>query len=124
MTQGRNQVSPEVARQLVDMARQMRQLVYGGDGVPVWGTKFSQIESEAMSVAHEFGRLMMEQAVEGQAKQLPDQSLKTPAETAAVIGTAAAVLETPAGEIVWQQPKARLSKARRDFFPSGSSLGR
>ena len=124
MAQGRRQVSPEVARQLVDMARQMRQLVYGGDGVPKWGTKFSQIESEAMSVAHEFGRLMMEQAVEGQAEQLPDQSLKLPDETAAVIGAAPAVLETPAGEIVWQQPKARLSKARRDFFPSGSSLGR
>ena len=124
MAQGRRQVSPEVARQLVDLARQMRPLVYGGDGVPEWGTKISQIESEAMSVAHEFGRLMMEQAVEGQAKQLPDQSLKTPDETAAVTGTAPAVLETPAGEIIWQQPKARLSKARRDFFPSGPSVGR
>ncbi|MFM9960377.1 MAG: hypothetical protein ACKV2Q_04045 [Planctomycetaceae bacterium] len=87
-------MSPEVARQLVEMARQMRSLVYGGDGVPVWGTKFFQIESEAMSVAHEFGRLMMEQAVEGQAKQLPDQSRKVPDETAAVTGTAPAVLET------------------------------
>ena len=124
MAQGRRQVSPEVARQLVDLARQMRQLVSGGDGVPEWGTRFSQIESEAMSVAHEFGRLMREQAVEGQAEQLPDQSLKTAAETAAVIGTAAAVLETPAGEIVWQPPKARLSQARRDFFPSGASVGR
>ena len=84
MAQGRRRVSPEVARQLVDVARQMRQLVYGGDGVPKWGTKFSQIESEAMSVAHEFGRLMMEQAVESQAEQLPDQSLKTPDETASV----------------------------------------
>ena len=124
MAQGRRQVSPEVARQLVDLARQMLQLVSGDDGVPVWGTKFSQIESEAMSVAHEFGRLMMGQAVEGQAEQLPDQSLKTPDETAAVIGTALAVLETPAGEVVWEQPKARLSQARRDFIPSGASVGR
>ncbi len=59
MAQGRRQVSPQVARQLielVDLARQMRQVVYGGGGVPEWGTKFSQIESEAMSVAQEFAQ--------------------------------------------------------------------
>ena len=106
MAQGRRQVSPEVAKQLVDMARQMRQIAYGGDGVPQWGTKFSEIESEAMSIGHELSRLMMEQAVDGQAEQLPDQSLKTPDEIAAVIGTAQAVLETPAGEVVWQQLNA------------------
>ena len=38
MTQGRRQVSPEVAGQLVDLVRQLRPLVYGGDGVPEWGT--------------------------------------------------------------------------------------
>ena len=90
----------------------MRQLVYGGDGVPEWGTKFSQIESEAMSIGHELSRLMMEQAAAGQTEHLPDHSLKTPDEVAAVVGTAQAVLETPAGEVVWQQPKARLSNAR------------
>ena len=40
MAQGRRQVSPQVARQLIelfDLARQMRQVVYGGGGVPEWG---------------------------------------------------------------------------------------
>ena len=100
MAHGRSQVSPEVAKQLVDTARQMRQLAYGGDGIPQWGTKFSEIESNAMSIGHELSRLIMEQAVEGQSDQLPDLALKVPDETAAVIGTAQAVLETPAGEVL------------------------
>jgi hypothetical protein len=124
MAQGGNRVSPEVAKQLVDLAAEMRRLVFGGEGVPKWGTKFSEIESEALSVGQELSRLMMEQAVTGQVKQVPDESLKVAEETAGVIGTESAVLETPAGEVGWRQPKARLSKARRDFFPSGSSLGR
>ena len=72
MAQGLRQVAPEVARKLVDMARQMRQMVYGGEGVPEWGTKFSEIESEAMSIGHELSRLMMEQAAAGQTEHLPD----------------------------------------------------
>ena len=43
MAQGRRQVSPEVARQLVDLARQMLQLVSGGDGVLVWGRNFLKL---------------------------------------------------------------------------------
>ena len=56
-------VSPEVAVELVDLARQMRQLIYGGDGVPEWGTKFSRIEADALEVGRELSRLIMEQAV-------------------------------------------------------------
>ena len=112
MAQGRRQVSAEMAKPLVDMARQMRSLRRAATASPQWGTRFSEIESEAMSVGHELARLMMEQAVEGQAHQPPDQSLETSDEIAAIIRTAQAVLETPAGEVVWQQPKARLSNAR------------
>ena len=32
-------------------------------------------------------------------------------------------LDTPAGEVEWKQPKTRLKKSRRDFFPSGQSAG-
>ena len=39
MARNNPKVSPEVAVavELVDLARQMRRLVYGGDGVPEWG---------------------------------------------------------------------------------------
>ncbi|HLQ44102.1 MAG TPA: hypothetical protein VK137_05195 [Planctomycetaceae bacterium] len=124
MARERNKVSPEVAQRLVDLAREMRQLVYGESGVPKWGTKFSQIESEGMAVGHELARLMMEQSVEDQAGQVPAEALDTGGEVAGLAGTEEMLLETPAGEVEWQQPRGVLKTSRRDFFPSGPSLGR
>jgi hypothetical protein len=65
-------VSPEEA---VDLARQMRRLIYGGDGVPEWGTKFSRIEADALEVERELSRLIMEQAVGEQAQPVPSPAL-------------------------------------------------
>lgn len=53
----------------------------------------------------------------------PD-GLESGGETAQVLGIEhESQLETSAGEIQWDQPKARLSKARRDFFPQAKALG-
>ncbi len=126
MARNNPKVSPEVAVELVDLARQMRQLLYGGDGVPEWGTKFSRIEADALEVGRELSRLIMEQSVGEQAERLPSPALAEAGsgELAAVIGTQSAVIETTAGEVQWKQPKTRLSQARRDFFPSGQSARR
>ena len=124
MARNNPKVSAEVATQLVDLARQMRRLIYGGEGVPEWGTKFSQIEAEALEVGRELSRLIMEQSVGEQAERLPQQALQEAEELAGVIGTEPTVVETTAGEVQWKPPKTRLSKARRDFFPSGQSVGR
>ena len=129
MARNNPKVSPEVAVELVDLARQMRRLIYGGDGVPEWGTKFSRIEADALEVGRELSRLIMEQAVGDQAERIPSSAVDPSSaveqsdsgEPAAVIGTQSAVIETTAGEVQWQQPKTRLSQARRDFFPSGQS---
>ena len=120
MARNNPKVSAEVALELVDLARQMRRLLYGGDGVPEWGTKFSQIETESLEVGRELSRLMMEQSVGEQAQRVPSSTLEAAdsGESAALIGTEPSVLETTAGEVQWQQPKTRLSKARRDFFSS------
>ncbi|MCX7419991.1 MAG: hypothetical protein NT013_10695 [Planctomycetia bacterium] len=114
MARNNPKVSPEVAVELVNLARQMRRLVFGGDAVPEWGTKFSQIEAEALEVGRELSRLMMEQAVGEQAQRVPSSTLDEAdsGEPAAVIGTEPSVLETTAGEVQWKQPKTRLSKAR------------
>ena len=126
MARNNPKVSPEVAVELVDLARQMRRLIYGGEGVPEWGTKFSRIEADALEVGRELSRLIMQQAVGEQAEQVPLPALEETDsdEPAAVIGTQPAVIETTAGEVQWKQPKTRLSQARRDFFPSGQSAGR
>lgn len=127
MAKHKQVLSPEVATRLADLAREMRQIVYQGErgeeGIPVWGTKFSQIEADCLAVGEEVSRLMMEQAVTGQGERVPRDALQCEAETASLTGSADAVIETPAGEVHWHQPKARLAKARRDFFPSGSESG-
>ena len=126
MARNNPKVSPEVAVELVDLSRQMRRLLYGGDGVPEWGTKFSRIEADALEVGRELSRLIMQQAVGEQAQRVPSPALEDAdsGESAAVIGTQPTVIETTAGEVQWKQPKTRLSQARRDFFPSGESTRR
>lgn len=119
-----NDVSPEVGGRLAELAREMRELVYGGDGVPEWGTKFSEIESEGMNVGLELARLFMEQSVDEQAEQVPEAALECGGEAAEkTTQRKAAALETAAGEVRWEQQQTRLEKSRRTFFPSGEGLG-
>lgn len=121
-----NGVAPEVAERLAAVARDLRIAIYGGEGFPAWGTKFGEIEQQGMAVGLEMARLFMEQTVADQAQgPLPGQALEphegeVPQRIRQDYQT---TLETPAGEIQWEQPQARLAKARRDFFPSGQSAG-
>ena len=116
--------SPEVAQRLKVVAQEVRQMVWDGDGVPEWGTLFSEIEQQGMSIGGELARLIMEQAVEEQARTgPPDNVLDCEGETAALTRTWQATVSTPAGDVRWDQPLARLNKQRRDFFPSGQSAG-
>lgn len=119
-----NNVSPEVATRLAELAGEMRQLMYGEDGVPEWGTKFTEIESEGMSVGLELARLIMEQSVDKQSDRVPDAALQCNGEPAKKGNeTKATPLETAAGEILWEQPQTRLAKSGRAFFPSGAGIG-
>lgn len=125
MTRTQNNVSPKVAQRLAEVAREMRDAVYGEAGFPEWGTKFTEIEAQGMNIGLEIARLFMEQAVDQQAHSTaPPECLESGGETAQVLGVEQeAEIETPAGEIQWDQPKARLKKVRRDFFPSSQSTG-
>ena len=124
MSWTKKEFSPEVAERLAVMAREMRQLVWGGEGVPEWGTLFSEIEQNGMSIGGELARLMMEQAVDEQASgKPPEPCLDCEGETATVTKSDQASVDTPAGNVNWEQPQARLPKQRRDFFPSGKGFG-
>lgn len=119
-----NDVSPEVAARLAELAGEMRQLVYGEEGVPQWGTKFTEIESQGMNVGLELARLFMEQSVDEQSGRVPDAALECNGETAERGNkTKATPLETAAGEVLWEQPKTRLAESGRAFFPSGAGVG-
>lgn len=119
-----NNVSPEAGARLAEIAREMRELVYGELAYPEWGTKFSEIESEGMGLGLEMARLFMEQSVSEQAEHVPEDALESDGEVAEKgAKTKTAGLETPAGEVTWEQPQTRLKKSRRAFFPSGEKFG-
>lgn len=119
-----NQVPPEVAARLAELAGEMRREVYGGKGVPVWGTKFTEIETEGMNLGLEFARLFMEQSVTEQATEVPADALTHEGEAASPLSEPkTAKVQTPAGDVGWEQPRTCLDDSRRAFFPSGEGAG-
>ncbi len=121
---GKMKLTPQVRQRLAEMAAEARQLVYGEAGCPVWGTLFAEIEDDAKEVGHEFIRLLMQQAAEGQAESVPDEALITDGgEVAQSIGAEERTMETESGEVSWNEPKAYLPKSRKDFFPSVEGPG-
>ncbi len=123
-TMGQRKLTPQVRQRLAEMADEARQLVYGESGCPAWGTLFAEIEDDAKEVGHEFIRLLMQQAAEGQVESLPDKALITDTgEAAQSIGTEERSIETESGEVSWDEPKAYLPKSRKAFFPSVEGPG-
>jgi hypothetical protein len=123
-TMGERKLSSQVRQRLAELAAEARQLVYGEAGCPKWGTLFAEIEDDAKEVGHEFIRLLMQQAAEGQVKSLPKEALITDAgEVAQSIGTEERTIETESGEVSWNEPQAYLPKSRKAFFPSVEGFG-
>lgn len=120
----KDKLPAEIAARLAEAARDLRLEVYGRKAFPEWGTKFREIEESGMQIGLELARVFMEQTVQEQSREVPDQHLKVDDDTAIKDGrTKDTVVETAAGDVLWEQPKTRLEDARRDFFPSGQGAG-
>jgi hypothetical protein len=76
-----------------------------------------------MSVGEELSRQLMAEAAGRQQAELSAENLLCNGEQANFVGTELRVLDTEAGPIEYQTPKAYLPKSRRDFFPSGDGSG-
>lgn len=121
---GQTKLTPEVRQKLLGMATEARRLVYGEKGCPEWGTKFAEIEADAMELGHEFSRLLMAGVNAQQAAEVPDSAFATESgEVAMRIGSEERTLETEAGEVSWKEPKGYLPKSRKAFFPSVEGVG-
>ena len=123
MAQARKKNDPTVQERLRVMAAELRGLVYGEQGCPEWGTKFAQIEADGMSVGLELARLMMEQAAQQQADEMPNEALQFEGDTVERAGTDKRPLATEAGVVEWNEPLGYLKKGRRSFSPSVESVG-
>jgi hypothetical protein len=123
MAYAKKKIDPEVQAWLREVAAQGRRFLYGEAGCPEWGTKFSEIEKDGMTVGLELARLLMEQSVDEQAEQMPASALAVAGDEALPGGTETATLETEAGEVDWKHPRRYLKRARKAFFPPIPSAG-
>jgi len=114
----RREVAPEVQQRLRGVASELRQMLYGEQGCPEWGTLFQKIEDDGMGVGLELARLLMEQATAEQAVRMPEEAMQVPDDVVEPAGTEQASLETSAGEIEWEEPCGYLKKGRKSFSPS------
>lgn len=53
MTQASKPLPPSLAKELAQIAREARVELFGPDGIPEWGTKFVDIERQALDVGHD-----------------------------------------------------------------------
>lgn len=116
-------MNPGVQARLREMAAEMRGLLYGEAAFPEWGTKFTKIEADGMSVGLELARLVMEQSVAEQARQIPPTAMAVDDDEVIATPSKTHELQTEAGFVSWEQPCGYQRKGRKDFFPSGARLG-
>jgi hypothetical protein len=114
-----------VATRIDQFASEMRQLVYGNEGVPEWGTKFTEIEDVGVQIGDAVACKILEQSVARQADQ--------PEAQACGCGVCGNALKNPdvhphdvrsrRGHVAWCEPSGVCSRCRRVFFPSIQSVG-
>jgi hypothetical protein len=108
-----------VAKSLVDR-------LYGPAGLP-WGTTFDELEETVAAIRRALSEKMLHQALARQAQaERPSEYRVCPEcgrPTTATGQVEPRRLETGDGDAVWEEPKTRCQKCRRDFFPSEQELG-
>ena len=123
MAFSRTKLDPQVQEWLRKVAAEGRVLLYGEAAHPEWGTKFSEIERDGMSVGLELARLLMEQGITEQAQQMPGTAGEVPGDEAVPAGNEDATVETEAGAVSWKQPRRHLKRGRKAFFPPTPGAG-
>ena len=101
-----NTLPPEIASKLADVARELREHIYGEQACPKWGTRFTEIEDQGMQVGLELARMFMQQSVQHQADgEIQSQAVDCDGEQAVIDKNRQheTTLDTPAGEVEWKQ---------------------
>ena len=108
---------------MVEVAAELRRRLFGESGCPEWGTRFREIEAQGMSVGLELARLVMEQAVAEQARRMPETAMQMAGDEVRPAGKETVAIDTEAGPVSWDSPKAALQKGRKALFPPAESAG-
>ena len=119
----RVELSERVRQRIAEFEAELREMLYGAAGCPVWGTSFAEIERLGMLVGEELSRRFMALAAETQGQEMPAEALACAGEQALPVGTKTRPLVTEGGPIAYETPHADLPQSRRAFFPSGTGAG-
>jgi hypothetical protein len=126
----KKKATPEVDKEalyLKGVAKNLVDRIYGRSG-PAWGTKFTEIEATVAAIREVLTEELFQQALSRQAAET-----ERPPEYDVCPGCGRPTrpgdppeprrLETGQGDAVWNEPKTRCDKCRRDFFPSEQEFG-
>ena len=119
-------IEKEMQRRIEEISVQLCGEMYGNEGGPPWGTRFSQIEDDAIAVADAIGRAVMENLVARQAARihqavLPCPDCEGPCEC--VEKDVGQERLTRRGGVGWSEPQYFCTKCRRSFFPGDRQSG-
>jgi hypothetical protein len=115
----------EITEQVEALARQCRQSLYGPEGVPAWGTKFTEIETAGVEIGDAVARAIIRQAVAEQAagEEAKPGSCGCCGHPLEGNEPHPHLLRTRRGDVPWVEPSGYCAQCRKAFFPSGPTTG-
>ena len=114
----------KIRARIEELAEEFCRLLYGGDGDPEWGTKFTAIEDAGVEIGDALACRLMEKALAIQARNASATAeVCSCGQALEEKGQEPHLLKTRRGELAWTEPAGHCPRCRRDFFPSGARLG-
>lgn len=122
-------ISSQLRQRIQDVVGEWRRELYGEQGYPEWGTKFTEMENVACEIGDAVTCALLQQALQGQADepvtedggrcQVCQQPTRPHPD-----GPEPQVVTSKRGDVAWQAPHRLCDRCRQAFFPSASSVGR
>jgi len=119
-------IAEKMERRIQEISVELCREMYGQDECPPLGTRFSQIEDDAVAVADAIGREVMQNLLAKQAQQVPQTQLPCPDCGGPCERREKDVGQkrlTRRGDVEWPEPEYYCSKCRRSFFPGDRRSG-
>lgn len=103
---------------------ELRREVYGPQGYPAWGTRFTDIENQTAEVGDAIACEMLSQSLREQAEAVGHHDGRCHCgEPIPLEEIAGRLLQAKRGEANWQESYGHCKRCRKAFFPSLPSLG-
>jgi hypothetical protein len=118
-------ISKQLQERIAELARGLREELWGPKGYPAWGTKFVEIEERTGEVGDAVACALLSRGLQEQAEVEGHEGGKCGGcgEPIPLEEIAVRLLQAKRGEAVWQESHGRCKRCRKAFFPSLPSLG-